>query len=336
MRTIRFAALVALAAGIAPTTVAESQQVAGTHRLAGGRVAVYNLAGRVSVERAAGGDVTVDVVPGGDDAGGLQVARGPLRGRETFRVIYPGDRIVYPAGATQRTELRVRDDGTFGGGDGAERARARRVVVTDEGTGAEVWADLTIRVPDGRDVAVHHAVGSVTVRNVSGTLLVDTHSAEVDASGTRGALTIDVGSGSVRARDVAGRLLIDTGSGDVRLEGSSGDEVLIDTGSGNVTLERITADRLNLDTGSGSISVALDADVTELLIDTGSGDVTVRVPEALGASLEIETGSGGIELGVPVAITRRGRSELSGSLGDGRGRIVIDTGSGDVTLMGSE
>ena len=335
MRRTGFAILAALAVGGAPAAV-QAQQVAGTHRLAGARTAVYNLAGRVTIERSAGQDVTVDVAPGGADAGRLRAASGSVRGREAFRVIYPGDRIVYPAGATQRAELRVRDDGTFGGGDRDDRARARRVVVTDDGTGAEVWADLTIRVPDGHDVAVHHAVGRVTVRNVNGTLLVDTHSAEVDASGTRGALTVDVGSGSVRARDVQGRLLIDTGSGDVRVEGSSGDEVRIDTGSGNVTLERITADRLNLDTGSGSIAVGLDGDVTELLIDTGSGDVTVRVPDALGASLEIETGSGGIELGVPVAITRRGRSELSGSLGDGRGRIVIDTGSGDVTLVGSE
>jgi DUF4097 and DUF4098 domain-containing protein YvlB len=335
MRSIGLAVLAALVVGTAPAAV-EAQQVAGTHRLPGGRTAVYNLAGRVTIERSAGGDVTVDVAPGGADAGRLRVASGPVRGREAFRVIYPGDRILYPAGATQRTELRVRDDGTFGGGDDDDRARARRVVVTDEGTGAEVWADLTIRVPDGRDVAVHHAVGLVTVRNVNGTLLVDTHSAEVEASGTRGALTIDVGSGGVRARDVQGRLLIDTGSGDVRLEGSSGDEVRIDTGSGNVTLARVTADRLNLDTGSGSVLVGLAGDVTELLIDTGSGDVTLRVPDALGASLEIETGSGGIEVDVPVAVTRRGRNELSGSLGDGRGRIVIDTGSGDVTVARSE
>jgi DUF4097 and DUF4098 domain-containing protein YvlB len=335
MRSTSLATLAVLIVGLPPAAV-EAQEVTGTHRLTGGRIAVYNLAGRVTIERSAGEDVTVDVAPGGADAGRLRVASGAVGGREAFRVIYPGDRIVYPAGATQRTELRVRADGTFGGGDGDDRARARRVVVTDDGTGTEAWADLTIRVPDGRDVAVHHAVGRVTVRNVNGTLLVDTHSAEVDAAGTSGALTIDVGSGGVRASDVQGRLLIDTGSGDVHLEGSSGDEVRIDTGSGNVSLDRVTADRLSLDTGSGSISVALDADVTELLIDTGSGDVTVRVPAALGASLEIETGSGGIEIGVPVAVTRRGRSELSGSLGDGRGRIVIDTGSGDVTVAGRE
>ena len=105
--------------------------------------------------------------------------------------------IVYPAGRTERTELRVREDGTFGGGDNDDRRRARRVVITDDGDGVEAWADLTIGIPEGRDVAVHQAVGTVVVRNVNGTLLVDTHSAEVEASGTRGALTVDVGSGNV-------------------------------------------------------------------------------------------------------------------------------------------
>src|SRR5690606_41333692 len=47
--------------------VADAQEAAGTHRLAGERVAVYNLAGRVMVESGSGADVTVTVTPGGAD-----------------------------------------------------------------------------------------------------------------------------------------------------------------------------------------------------------------------------------------------------------------------------
>ena len=335
--------------------VVGAQQAAGTHRVSGDRVAVYNLAGRVTVEGTSGADVTVSVAPGGEGSGRLQVASGAVNGREAFRVIYPDDRIIYPAGRTQRTELRVRDDGTFGGGDRDDRRGTRRLVITDEGSGLEAWADLTIGVPEGRDVAVHQAVGTVVVRNVEGTLLIDTQSADVDATGTRGALTVDVGSGNVAVRHAQGRLLVDTGSGDVLLDGSAADDALIDTGSGDVrasgvtageltvdagsgdiTLERVTADRVHLDTGSGSISVTLDSDVSDLSIDTGSGDVTVRAPASLGATVQVETGSGSIEAAVPVAVTRRSRTELTGTLGDGQGRIVIDTGSGDVTIAARE
>ena len=256
--------------------------------------------------------------------------------REALRVIYPDDRIVYPAGETQQTELRVREDGTFGGGDRDARRGTRRIVISGDGRGSEAWADLTVRVPVGRDVAVHHAVGAVVVRNVNGTLLVDTHSAGVEATGTRGSLTVDVGSGDVSVRDVQGRLLVDTGSGNVLVEGSAGDEALIDTGSGDIVARNVTAARIHLDTGSGSVSLALASDVTDLSIDTGSGDVTVRAPRSLGARLEIETGSGDIETALPVSVTRQGRDELSGTLGDGDGRIVIDTGSGDVSLQAAD
>src|SRR2546422_574200 len=81
--------------------------------LAGGHVAIYNLAGVVRLERGTGSDVVVELTRGGPDAGKLQIATGPLRGRETLRVIYPNDEIVYrELGRGANTTLRVRDDGT--------------------------------------------------------------------------------------------------------------------------------------------------------------------------------------------------------------------------------
>lgn len=350
MRSVRYAAGAMLLAACSPT-VSDAQQAAGTHRLTGDRVAVYNLAGAVVVGAGAGDAVTVEVVPHGADAGRLEAVSGELDGRASLRVIYPDDRIVYRAeGFRGRTQLRVRDDGSFGGG-GNRRDDGDRVTITNDGSGLEAWADLSIRIPEGRDVAIHQAVGSIVVRNVNGELLVDASSADVEASGTRGSLTVDIGAGNVAARNVQGRLLIDTGSGDVTLEGTAGDnaridtgsgsiratgvratELIIDTGSGDVMLDAVTADRLRVDTGSGAVTVGLGADVSDLTIDTGSGDVQLRAPAQLGAELHVETGSGTIESDVAIAVTRRSRNELHGTVGDGAGRILIDTGSGDVTI----
>src|SRR5213592_272013 len=63
--------------------------------LAGDHVAIYNLAGVMRLERGAGSDVVVELTRGGRDAGKLQVATGPVRGRETLRIMYPDDEIVY-------------------------------------------------------------------------------------------------------------------------------------------------------------------------------------------------------------------------------------------------
>jgi lia operon protein LiaG len=83
------------------------------------------------------------------------------------------------------------------------------------------------------------------------------------------------------------------------------------------------------------VDVGLLDDVENVRIDTGSGGVTLRLPASLGAEVDIDTGSGGISTDVPVTVTRRERDRLVGRIGDGRGRIVIDAGSGGVRLMRS-
>jgi len=61
--------------------------------------------------------------------------------------------------------------------------------------------------------------------------------------------------------------------------------------------------------------------------------VVIRAPASLGAQVHIESSSGGIDSDFPMELLRRGSDTLEGRIGDGRGRIDIDTGSGGVRLM---
>ena len=88
-----------------------------------------------------------------------------------------------------------------------------------------------------------------------------------------------------------------------------------------------------VDTGSGDVEVRLLAPCDDIEIDTGSGSVTLAVPEGLSAQVEIETGSGGIDLGFPVQVRKLESDHVTGQIGDGRGRLRIDTGSGSVRLI---
>ncbi|MGH7527408.1 MAG: hypothetical protein ACREMX_11985 [Gemmatimonadales bacterium] len=188
-----------------PAGLAGQQRGSDRYTLAGGDVAIYNVAGAVVIEPGLPGQgqnqVSVQVTRGGTGAGRLGVEQGELHGRETLRVIYPEDRIVYRGlESGSSTTLEMGEDGTFGGGDhdGHRKETARRrVKVVGTGPGLEAHADLRIQVPAGREVAVYLAVGRVSISNVNGTPHVDAHSAPVTASGTRGALSLDVGSGSV-------------------------------------------------------------------------------------------------------------------------------------------
>ncbi len=336
-------ALVALAA--APAVAQERYNVSGDH------VAIYNLAGEVEVSGTSGGAVTVEVARGGADAGALTVQVGDVRGQQALRVIYPADRVVYgPRGWSGNTELRVRPDGTWGDRQ-VWRSRGDRVRISSRGSGMEAHADLRIGVPAGQRVDIYLAVGRITAENVDGRVLLDTHSGGVRARDMRGFLRVDTGSGSVEVQGMRGDLEIDTGSGGVRVSDVNGSDILIDTGSGGVDARELVASsieidtgsggidllassarQVRLDTGSGSVRAELSGTIDDLLVDTGSGSVTMRLPADLSAMLEIDTGSGGIDVDFPISITRRSRGELQGQIGDGAGRIVIDTGSGAIRL----
>lgn len=337
------------ALAVAAPAVAQERYAVG-----GDDVAIYNLAGEVTVTGGQGSDVAVEVMRGGRDGQRLDVQIGEIDGRQALRVMYPSDQISYnPGRGGGNTTVTVRPDGTWGGdGIGGWFSRSDRVRIASRGGGLDAHADLRITVPEGRRIAIHLAVGRITAANVNGRVILDTHSGGVEARDMTGYLNIDTGSGTVAVQGMDGDLEIDTGSGGVRVSDVTGQEIGIDTGSGGVEADGLAARRIDIDTGSGSITmrhssardIRLDtgsgsvrADLTEeidrLVVDTGSGSVTVRLPAELSARVAIETGSGGIETDFPVMITRRARDELHGTIGDGRGTIEIDTGSGSVRLL---
>jgi lia operon protein LiaG len=325
MRTALLAALTA--AALPSLLVAQAQ---GSYTLSGDNVAVYNLVGKLQVEPGTGAAVTVQVTPGGANAGQLKVEQGGVRGRDALRVVYPGDRIRYAElGEGSRTTLRVQEDGTFGD----DEPRGRRVTISGGGTGVEAWADLRVTVPAGRYLTLRLAVGSVTLTNVDGHIDVGVMSGPIKATGERGVLKVGTGSGDVEVTRFQGdRLALDTGSGDVAASGVNARRLGIETGSGDVRLSDLEVPDAVVETGSGKVTVDLKADVESLRIATGSGDVAVSAPPSLGAAVNIETGSGEIDSEFPLTITRTGSDHVTGTVGDGKGRISVETGSGSVRL----
>jgi len=338
------AAIVAALVAAAPLPVLQAQQPE-RFDLSGSSLKVYNLIGTLQVGPAAGSTGSAEVIRKGSDAGTLTIqnAGGSLR------VVYPDDQYVYPAmGDNSQTTLRVSADGSF---DGHWDDGGRKVKVVSRGSGSTAWADIKLSVPSGSRVEVHLGVGKVTLANVNGAISVETASGDVEASSTAGSLSIDTGSGDVTLATHDGDLSVDTGSGDVALSGVKTTNLSVDTGSGNVRVNSLTASALevdtgsgdvtvlgaavrvvNIDTGSGDIEVGLTTGIDDLSVNTGSGDVDVSAPGSLGATVEIETSSGDITTEFPLQVTRKGRDGLSGTIGNGKGRISIDTASGDVTL----
>lgn len=345
---------------LASTTSANAQ---GSDRVTfnGRNIAVYNLVGRLHVT-GGGSSATATITRRGRDAGKLQVATGNIDGMDALRVMYPGDRVTIPDSRNRRsrTEIRVRDNGTFGNNYNSNDRRSRngynegrRVRIGDESGGVEAAADIELQVPNGVVVRLHLGVGDVDVRGVNGDVAVDVHGADLVVTDTKGTLTLDTGSGSASITNANGLISLDTGSGDVIAKNITSDGFIVDSGSGEVTVDGclcskvsietgsgdlrvrdMTAKSLALDTGSGEVVLALRNSPDIITIDSGSGDVTLTLPASYSATVNIDTGSGGISSDFPVTLTSgsRSRDAMRGKIGSGEGRLTVDTGSGSVKL----
>ena len=125
-----------------------------------------------------------------------------------------------------------------------------------------------------------------------------------------------------------------TGSGDVRLHGVEARQVDADTGSGEVRIEEGLADEVEVDTGSGDVAIQADGSrLRRVKADTGSGSVRLRLGPDAGFEAHADLGSGDIVSRYPDAQPIVKQREVIGyRRGDGRTRIDVDTGSGDLVL----
>ncbi len=332
-------------------------QQAQRFTLDGQRIEIYSVVGHATLHRGTGSAVVIQATRVGADAAGIQFATDAqgAGGAARFRVAYPLDRIddgIYWEGSGTTNGLRLRADGTFGGGNDGIIGRGGSVSIGSRGA-FHGSADLDIAVPEGRPVTIHLAGGRVELdgtsgdftidtwgadvgaRTIAGTYLFDTGSGDVTVDGATGTIRLDTGSGDCRVSNVRGALLdIDTGSGDADATDVQVERIRFDTGSGNVRARGVQAGTGLVDTGSGDAEVAFaGGTLDDWRFDTGSGDATLALPPQANATISIDTGSGDITVDRDgLTFVRRERDAMVLRAGEGRGRVRIDTGSGDVRI----
>ncbi len=347
--------LVLAVAAIAATCTAFAETTRTLRATLSGEVsapfAIENLAGTMTIRVGEGSAVeAVATVHAEDEASAATIAFEQVRGREgrpTLRVRYPVDEH-----RTFRYPVNGRGAFHYLGGSTVEYD-GRKVKVSST-SGVLLYADVEVRVPRHVDDAeFHNLVGTLLAEGVDGRVRLDSASADITATKLTGTLVADSGSGDVRAESVGGSFTCDTGSGNCVVVGFDGDELSCDTGSGDISVRDARVARLQADTGSGDIRVE-NSDVEELrgdtgsgdillqasgarlrrvVADTGSGDVTVSLPTDASFELNADVGSGDIVSRYPDAQPIiHDRTVVGYRRGDGRVRIDVDTGSGDVTV----
>ena len=158
------------------------------HSFSGDNLTVTNLIGTIRVEGHGGSDFEVHVSIEGDAAAADLIRVETREGANAgLAVVFPTEqhtRYVYPElGSSSKTTLSLKDDGRgwvsriLGGVMGSDHIEVR-----GSGSGLQVWADVTVRVPSGSSLEVSHGVGRVEADGVSAELVLKVRSGSVAAA----------------------------------------------------------------------------------------------------------------------------------------------------------
>jgi DUF4097 and DUF4098 domain-containing protein YvlB len=197
--------------------------------------------------------------------------------------------------------------------------------------------NLEITIPVRASLDVTSVSANVDVQQMAGRKLdVSSVSGSVVVTASSpGEASFENVSGDTTLRITTNKLDAQAVSGDLHVSGGISGEVDIETVSGNIELGAKALDRLEINSVSG------DAKATFALRQNGtvkgetlSGELELNIPKATGAKLHVETFSG--DFNSPVGRVDREEhgpgAKLDATLGDGRGRMDLESFSGDVRI----
>jgi DUF4097 and DUF4098 domain-containing protein YvlB len=207
----------------------------------------------------------------------------------------------------------------------------------NSGSSAEP-TDLEVTLPAHASVDIDSVSADVDVQGIAGgKLSVDSVSGNiVVAASSPGEASIDNVSGDMTLRMTSSKVKIDNVSGDLNLFGGFNGDLNIDSVSGdvNVTGSQINQLELSSVSGDATLQLAMQPSAT-LKTDSVSGSLTLILPKAASAQLHAETFSGDIVAPVGNVVKEEygpGKT-LDARLGDGHGRVELETFSGDIKVQ---
>ncbi len=194
---------------------------------------------------------------------------------------------------------------------------------------------LEVHVPRAASLAISVISATLVIDGVAGgSIALDTVSGKARIEARTPSLKIDSVSGGIELGGYAEQADLQTVSGDI-LAPTLGSVAKLQTISGHIQANGGPWRKFSLSTVSGDVQLAgALAPGGTLAIDSMSGDVQLRLPPATSAALHANSFSGDLrsDFGTPRQADHGSGSSLDARLGDGQGRINIETFSGDLRI----
>ncbi|MBI2874127.1 MAG: DUF4097 family beta strand repeat protein [Firmicutes bacterium] len=275
-----------------------------------------------------------------------ETATYPVAGVEEVQVLIPAGSIEVRRsneGGQVAVEAEYRVHGVAAQADRMEQALDRFRLRTAEGPilrlSVEQPSDVrstikyVLQLPPDLRFRAEAGSGSIRVQDHAGELDLSTGSGWIMAEDASGSLTARSGSGWIKIRDFDGPVEAQTGSGMISAEAVRG-TVGLKSGSGGITVREFQGGALTATTGSGYINAGTSTPPEgDISLKAGSGAIMLRVPVNSNMTVEAKTLSGNVSGPDFLTRTRNGSIRTgSGTLGEGRHRVDLETGSGVITL----
>ena len=179
-----------------------------------------------------------------------------------------------------------------------------------------VSAPLAVDGLAGGSIKINTISGSASINARTPSLDVDSVSGGIELSGHAEQASLQTVSGEILAPVLGGKARLQTISGRIQASGGPWQKFSLSTVSGNVQL-------------AGGLAAGGSIDV-----DSMSGDVQLRLPADSSANLHASSFSGDLrsDFGTPTQPEHGPGSSLDVRLGDVRGKINIETFSGDLRV----
>jgi hypothetical protein len=213
-----------------------------------------------------------------------------------------------------------------------------------------VTINYSIIVPPDTEIHATTASGNVQVSGVRGPVFATSGSGDISLVSVTGDVQVRSGSGTIQLASIQGHVQAMTGSGELALASVRGDarvqtgsgsiqiakpvgSVVANSGSGSINVANATED-LRAVTSSGNITVTGDPPSAGYWdFRTSSGNVALQVSPEAGFRFYAKTKSGNIDSAIPVTMEgTAGKHVLRARIGGGKGRVEVETSSGNVAL----
>lgn len=182
--------------------------------------------------------------------------------------------------------------------------------------------------------------GSITCKDASdGDLTLKTSSGKIRVSNASfGDCDAHTSYGSIVSEELNGKSIkLHSGSGSINVTNSTAHTTNLSTSYGRIVCRQITTNEIIAKSGSGNLDIECSESTPDKIVAdlvTSYGNIDFAAPQEFTGQVDLSTSYGSVKTNRPITISGQiSKKKLQGTIGEGNGRLHMQTSSGSINLQ---